>query len=442
MARGLALAVARAARNQESIMTAAEEAKEQARKGASQPPPSGAHNHSSSDAGGGADSPPDPFGAEIERALADVKMALGTMPGAKRSCLFGTDGADLLSEAFPDPQWQVTGLFTRPGTVMIGGLPKAVKTWLATEIAISIATGTKVCGKFYAEAGRAVYFYAEDTKRQVRNRIRALLAGADRRLPPGRLHLQPRGEFLDVTRDEDLALIVASCRKLGSIDVLILDPLRDLHSNAENEADGMAPVMKRLRAVGEVLGCTVVLVHHMGKPGESTGRRSGGQRMRGSNVVHGSADSGIYFNDSEKNGEDEFTSYIESEVKGARSAGFFTLELKIEDDANGEAVRAVWAYSKEEGADKEQAKPESKEERKRKEEEEEERTAFDFIRSLAMRGESLTRQGLRDHDENPLTDRRMYYAACRLVKKGRCRLGRGGVVHIPPPRASSVSGEI
>lgn len=57
---------------------------------------------------------------------------------------------------------------------MIGGLPKAAtKTWLGTEIAVAVATGTKVCGEFFAERGTVAYCYAENMQRQIRNRLRA-----------------------------------------------------------------------------------------------------------------------------------------------------------------------------------------------------------------------------------------------------------------------------
>jgi len=377
----------------------------------------------------------DPFTAELERALADVKAELGG--NAKQRCpLFSTDGVDLLGEEFPDPQWLVDRLVTRLGTFMIAGLPKSVKTWLATECAVAVATGSRVCGEFFAAEGTVAYFYAEDSRQQIRNRVRALLAGAERRLPRGRLHLRPRGEFLDLLLDEDLAWIVASARQLGPLDLLILDPLRDLHSGEEDKSDSMREVMRRLRLLGKLLGCTVGAVHHMGKPGENTSKRGGGQRARGSGAIHGSVDSGIYFLDGDKNGEDEWTSSIESEVKGARSAGFFTLTLKVDDDENGEAIRAAWTYEKDKAAaEPKKSKAELKEEAKRKEEQEDERIAFAFVRELAMRGEHLTRQGLRNHDENPLTDRGMYYAASRLIAAKRLRLGKAGVVLLPEPPA-------
>jgi hypothetical protein len=399
-------------------VNAAEEAKASARK---PPPPPNSAGTSEPPAG----PPTDPFTAELERALADVKTALGTMAGARRTPLFPVNAAELLGKVFPDQQWQVDGLLTLGGVAIIGGPPKiARKTWGATEIAVAIVTGSKVFGEFRAAPGAVAYFYAEDTERQVRNRIRALLAGAERAASQlNRLYLQPCGVFLDITRDEDLALIVASARRLGPITLLVLDPFRDISSAAEDKSDEMSPVMRRLRLLSKLLGCTVLVNHHSGKPSEATSRRSGGQQLRGSGAIHGAINCGIYMTDCDGDGVSVFTNTIESEVKGARSAGVFKLELRIEDDANGEATSARWSVTRGKPAATKTAEKHAAEDE----------SAFAFVRTLAMRGESLTRTGLREHDEAPLSDKIMRAALDRLLAAKRLILGPGGRVVIPGP---------
>jgi AAA domain len=376
---------------------------------------------------------PGTFEHDIAAALADVKAALGTARSAKRAPLFGITAAELLGKTFTADQWLVTGLITRGGTGVISGIPKAAKkTWLATEIAIAVATGTKVCGEFPAAEGRVAYFYAEDMERQVHNRIRALIAGAERSPEFAiRLHLQTRGEFLDVMSDDDLAWIVASGRKLGVLSLLVLDPLRDIHSAEEDKSDGMRDVMRRLRLLGELLGCTVLAVHHAGKPGEATAKRGGGQRMRGSGAIHGSTDSGIHFLDCDGDGVNEFENTVESEVKGARSAGIFKLGLRIEDDAGGEATRATWTYTREPGAKRPAATTKAAE--KASKDAVDDDGAFGFVRDLATRGEHLTRRKLRSHGASPMAEKRLESALNRLIEARRLRLAgaNGDEVHLP-----------
>ncbi len=129
--------------------------------------------------------------------------------------------------------------------------------------------------------------------------------------------------------------------------MLVLDPLRDISSAAEDKSDEMSQVMRRLRLLGELLGCTVAIVHHSGKPSENTSKRGGGQRLRGSGAIHGSTDSGIYFLECAGDGTNVFHNTVESEIKGARSAGTFELELRITDNENGEATSATWSVTRE-----------------------------------------------------------------------------------------------
>ncbi len=284
---------------------------------------------------------------DLAIALADVAAVLGVagMATTARRPMF-VAATELFARTFAPTPWLVQGLITRGGIATIGAEPKSGKTWIATEIAVAVATGTRACGEFQTERGAVAYFYAEDLDEQVRNRLRALVAS--RGLDPAaleRLHVCPRGKFLDLTRDEDLAWVVASCRKLGKLDLLILDPLRDVHSGEEDKSDSMGPVMRRLRVLGELLGCTVMIAHHAGKAAHGKARRPG-QQMRGSGAIHGSTDSGIYIGLRGGDACARFDLEVDSEVKGARSAGHFDLALAVLDDAAGCAVHATWQVSR------------------------------------------------------------------------------------------------
>ncbi len=88
-------------------------------------------------------------------------------------------------------------------------------------------------------------------------------------------------------------------------------------------------------------------MHHSNK-GSGDGKRAkrGGGRMRGSNVIWGSLDSALYFDGLTGNGENEFTNSVESAVKGAKSAGYFDLTLRITDGMDGTAINAEWQVTR------------------------------------------------------------------------------------------------
>jgi hypothetical protein len=367
--------------------------------------------------------PTSAWGRCLASALADVEARLNAQVAGSRAPLFDLDAVELLAQVFDGARWLVTGLVTRGAVGVLGGEPKTVKTWAATELALANATGTSAFGEFFAQEGRVAYFYAEDLDVQARNRIRALCAGAGRTLPRGRLYLRPRGTFLDVTRNEDLAWLVGSCRRIGQLELLVLDPLRDIHSGEEDKSDSMRNVMRRLRVLAELLGCAVLVVHHAPKATKDTSTRRAGQNLRGSGAIHGAIDAGLYFTDTTDDGSNVFRNVVTSQIKGARSAGRFELELTVEDDANGEAVKATWSVSRE--------KPgQAKQTAKQKAVEADDAAALAFVRGLAMRGERLSRRALRDHDERPLPEKRLRDALDRLIDVGQLVL-IGSLVSIP-----------
>jgi hypothetical protein len=324
---------------------------------------------------------------------------------------------------------------TRGGTAVAAGEPKAgIKTWLLIEIAVAVATGTKAFGEFYAERGRVAVFFAEDQAQSVRNRLRATLESGHRTIAPGWLLLQPRGQFIDVLKDDDLAWVIASTRRLGKIDLLVLDPLRDIHSGEEDKSDSMRDVMRRLRLLGEVIGCTVAVTHHVPKQTKDTANRRPGQNLRGSSAIHGSIDSGLYINPGEGDGTNSFTAAVVSQVKNARSAGAFSVELGITDDANGEAVSASWRVSREAPAARVTAKAQR--------EQEDDDIVFAFVRDLAIGGTTASRTALRQHEERPLPEKRMVASLDRLLTPGKpgCPgrlVSRSGRVLIPGQEGSA-----
>lgn len=280
--------------------------------------------------------------------LAEVEAKLGAKPEATdryQRPLF-EPVESLFRREYKDAGWLVKRLIRSGGVGAVSTEPKSAKTWVATELAVAVATGTPAFGRYYVQRGVVAYFYAEDQAKDIRNRVRALAKtrGLTPRQVSGRLRVQPRGLFLDICDNKDLAWLIASLRKERP-NLLVLDPLRDLHSAEEDRSDAMRNVMRRLRLIAELLGCTVLFVHHSIKLGRDTDKRRGGQQMRGSSAIHGAVDFGLYLSGLSGDGKSVFSNKVESEVKGARGAGRFQLTLTIEDDDNGEAIGASWSVA-------------------------------------------------------------------------------------------------
>lgn len=259
---------------------------------------------------------------------------------------------DLFTMDFPATPWLVQYLIPRGGTAAILAEAKSTKSWGAIEIAYSVSCGLDVFGKYRVPSAVPVaYFFAEEMGPSIRNRLRAFAAwrGMKPEDMTRNLHVQPRGESLDLTRDEDVARIVAACRAIGNIGLLVLDPLRDLHTGAENESDDMADVLKRVKAIGTLLGCTVLLVHHAKRASKDRQQDDNrpGSDARGSSVIEGALDAIISLRDLRGNGENVFTNDVITQVKNAKGAGKFALTLSIKDDTEGTSIHAAWSIGDE-----------------------------------------------------------------------------------------------
>lgn len=191
-----------------------------------------------------------------------------------------------------DPQhagWLIEGLWTGQGVGLIGGAPKCCKTWLALDLAVSVASGTPALGRFSVRDSGPVLFYgAEDAAAHLRTRIETIAAARGLGLlglelglilcPSLRLDAEP-----DRAR---LAATLAHHRPR----LLILDPLVRLHRIDENSATEMAALLAELRLLQRRYQLALVLVHHLRKQSGPVD----GQALRGSSDLHAWGDSNLF----------------------------------------------------------------------------------------------------------------------------------------------------
>ena len=237
------------------------------------------------------DSPDDPdFERAIAIALEDMAQVLPEVDGKReRRRYFSNTIFDITHTDYPNPKWVVDDLMPAESLMVMSGEPKTGKTWMALEIALGIASGTSAFGEFDCQQGEVAMFLTETMAAELKERIVNLIP----RGGLGKITVEPM-THIDLCDDMQVAELIASVR-LSTPDckLVVLDPLKHLHSADENDATSMGEVMKKLMAIRTVLGCTVLVTHHSKKPQKgSTGRP--GTSMRGSGVIHGAVDGGIY----------------------------------------------------------------------------------------------------------------------------------------------------
>lgn len=185
--------------------------------------------------------------------------------------------------------WLIRDLWSAVAVGVIGGPPKACKSWLGLDMAVSVASGTPCLGRFHVQTpGPTVVFLAEDSPTSVRQRVTHICQQRGIGLqslplhvittPALRLDLESYRKALDVT-------LTALKPRL-----LLLDPLVRLHRCDENSAAEISALLGHLREINRRHDVAIVLTHHMAK----RQRRDLGQGLRGSSDIHAWTDSACY----------------------------------------------------------------------------------------------------------------------------------------------------
>jgi len=163
-----------------------------------------------------------------------------------------------------------------------------MKTWLAAELALAVASGKDALGRFpVSSQGSVLAFTAEDKPSELRDRFHAVARA--RSIP-----FQDLPVFLiDVNSlllddQEHLRRLRLTISKLRP-KLLILDPFVRLVSIDENSAQEVSRVLGSLRALQRDFDLAVLLVHHLRK---SSSPRLG-QQLRGSGDFAAWYDSGF-----------------------------------------------------------------------------------------------------------------------------------------------------
>lgn len=191
----------------------------------------------------------------------------------------------------PEAQrWLITDLWLDEAVGIVGGEPKACKSFLALDIAVAVAAGTACLRRYpVPTAGRVLLYAAEDALHIVRRRLEGICAASGCELPKLDLQVITAPTLrLDLPADrERLEHTVARLKPR----LLILDPFVRLHRIDENASGEVAPLLAYLRELQRRYELAVLLVHHAKKGG---GRIRAGQALRGSSEFHAWGDSNLY----------------------------------------------------------------------------------------------------------------------------------------------------
>ena len=222
--------------------------------------------------------------------------------------------------------WLIDTLWGREAVGIIGGEPKCGKSFLALDLAVSVASGVPCLRHFpAAQPGPVALFAAEDAAHIVRTRLEGIARASSTPFP----HLDIAVIDVPVLRldlHNDRQHLHDTVERIRPR-LLVLDPLVRLHRVDENAVAEIAPILSFLRDLQRQFNTAVVLVHHARK---SAAARPG-QALRGSSELHAWGDSNLYLR--RRKGQ------IVMSVEHRAAASLNDIALELADDGRGTALR-------------------------------------------------------------------------------------------------------
>jgi RecA-family ATPase len=177
--------------------------------------------------------------------------------------------SELTIDSTPLTQWLVQGLWSDQAVGILGGEPKCCKSFLALDLAVSVASGSPCLRRFAVQrSGPVLLFPAEDSLAVVRQRLEGICSAAsvDFQSLPVEVITAPTLR-LDAPKDRER---LSNTVQVRQPQLLILDPLIRLHRVDENDASQIAGLLSYLRQLQRTFQVAVLVVHHARKDANSS----------------------------------------------------------------------------------------------------------------------------------------------------------------------------
>jgi len=239
--------------------------------------------------------------------------------------LFPVVRASALESAEEQKPWLIERLWSAGAVGIVSGPPKALKTWTALEMAISVATGLPCLSTFPVHRSGPVLLYAaEEPMPALHSRLHALARNHALDLDQVDIRVIA-ADSLRLDRGEDREKLTATVKFHRPV-LLILDPLIRLHALDENQSGPMAELLGYFRSLQRSTGTAIAIIHHSRKHAGSSA--APGQSLRGSSDLYAFVDSLV----SLERRRDQVT--LSAEHRSAPGLGPLPLELVPAADPN------------------------------------------------------------------------------------------------------------
>jgi hypothetical protein len=161
--------------------------------------------------------------------------------------------SQLMNMNLPPIRWFVDKLIPEESITIFSGKPSTYKTWILLHLAIQLAKGEPLFGKFPTIKTKVLFIDEESGWRLLQARLALLLKGED--LP---IFFRSSENFK--LKKESVAEIIAYCEK-EKVGVVMFDSLVRIHTASENDSKEMAAVNELIKQI-KIAGIAVIIAHH------------------------------------------------------------------------------------------------------------------------------------------------------------------------------------
>jgi putative DNA primase/helicase len=227
-------------------------------------------------------------------------------------------------------EWVIKDFWIAGDFGALAGDDGSYKSTVATHMAVAVACGGRVFGRFETQQRPVLLVSQEDPADVILNRIQAMCRGQgwSYETVSENLYLMAMtgANLMDARWQAHLRDIVA---KLDA-GLVILDPWAELIAGEENSSSEMRPAIKAARALTLPSRAAVMVVHHLGKDVQGKRRID---RVRGTSAFK-AATRALYFVERQDDGRVAMTC---EKMSRTRKPAPFVVALDVEADADNPA---------------------------------------------------------------------------------------------------------
>ncbi|MBI9080459.1 MAG: AAA family ATPase [Pseudodesulfovibrio sp.] len=210
----------------------------------------------------------------IEEVKRQLEAKPFTPPASYGPGLVAHNCETLLAMYIKPPEWLMWPWLTDQALVMLYGPRGLGKTFVALTIALMIAKGGTMFGRWVAdEPRRVLYLDGEMAAVQMQERLRALIAAMDSPLPDADnlKFITPdlqNGPMPDISTPQGQAMVD---EHLEGVDLLIIDNLSTLCRSGEENSSESWKLLQVWLGHLKSKRTSVLIIHHAGKSGQQRG---------------------------------------------------------------------------------------------------------------------------------------------------------------------------